>query len=198
MIKPLLIGTANPKKAHELALLLSGLPWKVVSLDEYPALPAPEENGGTFEENAIIKARYYSEAFKIACISDDSGLMVDALGGAPGVYSARYAGEQGNDAANIEKLLQELSNHPWHERAAKFICCAAFYQADTDIHIETGEICGHISVTPYGNNGFGYDPVFVPEGDEITFAEMTADAKHAISHRGRAFSKLRDWLEKQS
>jgi XTP/dITP diphosphohydrolase len=198
MIRNLLIGSANLKKAAELSVLLEGLPWKVLSLRDFPDVPAPEETGATFAENAALKARYYADAFQVACVADDSGLMVDALDGAPGVYSARYAGEQGNDAANIEKLLDALAETPWHERSARFVCCAAYFAPGEELHLEEGEVHGHISVEPFGNNGFGYDPLFVPKGFDTTFAEMDAAEKHAISHRGRAFNKMRTWLESRA
>jgi len=198
MIRNLLIGSANLKKAHELAVLLEGLPWKVLSLRDFPDIPAPEETGATFAENAALKARYYADAFHVACVADDSGLIVDALNGAPGVYSARYAGEQGNDAANIAKLLEALEETLWHERTARFVCCAAYVAPNEEVHLEEGEVRGHISVAPFGNNGFGYDPLFVPEGFEMTFAEMDPAEKHAISHRGRAFAKMRAWLESRA
>ncbi len=197
MTEKLLIGSANLNKARELAVLLEGLPWEVVSLRDFPAIEAPEETGAAFEENAALKARYYGDAFKVTCVADDSGLMVDALDGAPGVYSARYAGNDADDAANNTKLLGELEDAPWHDRTARFVCCAAFYRPGGDVHLETGEACGHIAVSPFGENGFGYDPLFVPEGHETTFAEMTVEEKHSLSHRGRALAKLRAWLEQQ-
>lgn len=198
MTRNLLIGSANLKKAGELATLLVGLPWNVLSLRDFPEIAAPEETGATFEENAALKARYYAEAFNVVCVADDSGLVVDALDGAPGVYSARYAGEEANDEANNEKLLDALAEMLWHERTAKFVCCAAYYAPGEEMHLETGEVCGHIAVSPFGDNGFGYDPLFVPDGFEKTFAEMSVDEKHAISHRGRAFEKMRAWLESRT
>lgn len=194
----LLIGSANCNKARELAELLEGLPWTVVSLAEKEAVAAPEENGDTFADNALLKARYYAKKFNMPCIADDSGLIVDYLDGAPGILSARYAGFEGDDANN-EKLLIALEEALCHERTARFLCCAVFYKPDGElVHLETGEVEGHISVERFGSNGFGYDCLFVPEGHEITFAEMTASEKHALSHRGRAFEKMRRWLEKQS
>lgn len=195
MKNKLLIGSANINKARELAELVKHLPWEVVSLRDVSPVEAPEETGATFSENAELKARYYGDALNIACIADDSGLMVDALDGAPGVLSARYAGDQADDEANNEKLLAALEEMPWHERTARFVCCAAFYQPGGAVHIEMGEVIGHIAVSPFGENGFGYDPLFVPEGDEKTFAEMSVEEKHAVSHRGRAFKKMCAWLE---
>lgn len=198
MTEKLLIGSANLNKARELAMLLEGLPWEVASLRDFPAIAAPEETGATFEENATLKARYYSDAFEVACVADDSGLMVDALDGAPGVYSARYAGDGADDGANNAKLLDALEETPWHDRTARFVCCATFCLPGADVHLEIGEVSGHIAISPFGDNGFGYDPLFVPKGHERTFAEMTVEEKHTLSHRGRAFAKLRAWLEAQS
>ncbi len=195
MNESLLIGSANLGKAHELAALLEGLPWEIVSLRDFPDIEAPEETETTFEGNAILKARYYGDALQMACIADDSGLMVDALDGAPGVFSARYAGADADDEANNQKLLDALEDTPWHERSARFVCCAAFYKPGEAVHVEQGEIVGHIAVSPFGGNGFGYDPLFVPEGHEATFAEMEDAEKHAVSHRGQAFKKMRAWLE---
>lgn len=195
MNKKLLIGSANAAKARELAELVADLPWTVISLRDLPEVTPPEETGDTFEENAALKARYYGDTFKVACVADDSGLMVDALDGAPGVLSARYAGEDADDAKNNAKLLDALADLMWHERGAQFVCCAAFYEPGGDVHFETGEIRGHIAVEPFGTNGFGYDSLFVPDGGEHTFAEMPAAKKHAISHRGQAFQKMRAWLE---
>ncbi len=196
MTKTLLIGSNNRKKAAELATLLDGLPWEVRSLGDFPPVAEPVEDANTFEENAVKKARYYSEHYAVACVADDSGLVVDALDGVPGVYSARYAGPECNDEANIEKLLDALATTPWHERTARFVCCAAYIEPGMDEpHVETGTVAGHISVEPFGDNGFGYDPVFVPENHDCTFAEMPPEDKHAISHRGRAFEKLHAYLE---
>lgn len=199
MRRTLIIGSGNRDKARELATLLAGLPWEVKSLADFPAVPEPEETGATFEENALLKARYYSAALGgHACVADDSGLAVDALEGAPGIYSARYAGENCTYQDNNEKLLDALEAYAWHERTARFVCCAAFHDPAGIEHTELGTVEGHISTEPFGENGFGYDPLFVPAGEERTFAEMSADEKHKISHRGRAFAQLRAWLAAQA
>lgn len=196
MTETLLIGSGNLKKARELAELLAGLPWEVKSLRDFPAVEEPEETGKTFEENAALKARYYAAHFGVPCIADDSGLVVDALGGAPGVYSARYAGPRATDEDNNAKLLDALEDFLWHERTAHFFCAAAFCRPGSDaVHIETGRVNGHISMEPFGSGGFGYDPLFVPEGFDQTFGEMGSDEKHALSHRGEAFRKMRVYLE---
>lgn len=193
----MLIGSANQKKARELAEILAGLPWEVKTLTDFPPVAEPNEDGATFEENALKKVRYYSDHFGIACLADDSGLVVDALDGAPGVLSARYAGPECNDARNLAKLLAALEEVPWHERTARFVCCAAFVEPGQPPHIEIGVIEGHIAAEPFGDGGFGYDPVFVPENHENTFAEMPNHEKHAISHRGRALKKIRAYLKAQ-
>jgi len=197
-MQALLIGTANRDKARELAELLDGLPWEVKSLADFPELPAPEETGASFEANAVLKAQYYAEALDVACVADDSGLEVEVLDGAPGIYSARYAGEGCSYADNNRKLLGALEGRPWHERTARFVCCAAFVRPRGTPHIERGMVDGHIAVAPQGVQGFGYDPLFVPAGHEKSFAEMTPAQKHALSHRGRAFAQLRAWLETQA
>lgn len=195
MDKVLLLGSGNQDKARELAELLAGLPWDVRSLNDYPAVEAPEEHGSTFEENALLKARFYGAHFGVACVADDSGLEVDALDGAPGVYSARYAGPGCTYADNNEKLLAALEGIPWHERTARFRCCAALVlPGDAAPHVEHGTVEGHIAIECTGENGFGYDPLFVPAGHDRTFGEMEPRAKHAISHRGRAFSQMRAHL----
>jgi len=191
----LLLGSGNVDKARELAVLLHGLPWEVRSLKDFPAVEEPEEDGDTFEANALLKARYYGKHFGVACVADDSGLEVDFLDGAPGVYSARYAGPNCTYADNNEKLLMALDGVPWHQRTARFQCCAALVLPEVDTHVEFGTVEGHIAVTCAGSNGFGYDPLFVPAGHEHTFGEMAPEAKHAISHRGRAFAAMRAYLE---
>lgn len=195
MPETLVIGSANRKKARELAEILAGLPWEIRPLADFPPIEAPPEDAPTFEENAIAKAAYYSERLALPCVADDSGLIVDALGGAPGVLSARYAGPECRDEKNIEKLLDALGDTPWHERTARFVCCAALVIPGHDPYLATGTVEGHIAAVPLGKNGFGYDPVFVPEQYDRTFAEMPVTEKHAISHRGQAFRKLRDYLE---
>lgn len=195
MTKPLLIGSGNQDKARELTILMEGLPWKIQTLGDYPSIEEPVEDEDTYEENALLKARYYANQFNVDCLADDSGVSVDYLNGAPGVLSARYAGEDCSYADNNDKLLQALEEAPWHERTARFTCCAAIVNKDGTEHVESGCIDGYIAVQPFGKNGFGYDPVFVPVGYEVTFAEMTAQDKHKISHRAQAFNKMRAYLE---
>lgn len=195
MSSVLLIGSGNKDKARELSMMLKGLPWEVKGLGDFPAVEEPEETEETFEGNALLKAKYYSEQFGVACVADDSGLAVDALDGAPGVYSARYAGEGCSYADNNSKLLDALEKFYWPERTARFLCCAAFYPLSGEAHTVMGTVEGHIAVDCSGASGFGYDPVFVPDGHDRTFAEMRPEEKHAISHRGRAFTALKAYLE---
>ena len=143
----------------------------------------------------LSEGRYYHEASGIPCVADDSGIVVDALDGAPGVYSARYAGENAADADNNAKLLRELATVPECRRTARFVCCAAMVHSNGRTHSETGAVEGRIALEPRGQSGFGYDPVFIPEGYARTFAELGGEVKQRISHRARAFGKLRHYLE---
>jgi len=198
MSEVLLIGSGNLDKAAELQELLKDSRWEVKSLRDFPEVDEPEETGETFEANAALKARYYSEQFGVACVADDSGLAVDALGGAPGVYSARYAGEGCTYADNNAKLLKELADVPPERRMATFVCVAAFYGKGGAIHTERGEVTGMITGEPVGERGFGYDPLFIPDGLAKTFAQMTPEEKHGVSHRAQAFRKMRDHLEQHA
>lgn len=194
MAEPLVIGSRNEKKALELRHILEGVPWSIKTLADFPDFPEPEEDGDTFEDNAVKKATYYAHRLQRWCVSDDSGLVVDALDGAPGVRSARYAGPGCHDADNVAKLLAALDGVPEAMRTARFVCCAAVVAPGGIPHTEMGTVEGRIGLACRGRRGFGYDPVFIPDGHGKTFGEMTPSAKHAISHRGRAFRKLRDYL----
>lgn len=195
MRRVLAIGSANREKARELATLLKGLSWEVKGLADFPAAPEVSEDGDSFEANAIKKARHYAAHLGVACVADDSGLVVDALGGAPGVCSARYAGEPCDYTKNNEKLLKALAEVPWPERTGRFVCCVAFTEPGGTPHVELGAVEGHIATACYGVGGFGYDPLFVPAGYDRTFGEMTPKLKHSLSHRGIALGKLRVYLE---
>lgn len=191
MTRTLLIGTGNLHKVEELVVLLKGLPWTVKSLKDFDPVPEPDETGSTFEANALLKAQYYSDRFDVACVADDSGLCVDALDGAPGVYSARFAGPGCSYADNNDKLMRLMRPVEWFDRTARFVCCAALAGPGITSFVAKGVVEGHISVEPFGKNGFGYDPVFVPEGFEETYAEMSAEQKNTMSHRARAFDLMK-------
>lgn len=185
-----LLCTGNPGKAAELRSLFPAR-IELLTLAE-AGLPADlPETGATLEANALQKARYAFERSGLPCIADDTGLEVNALNSAPGVYSARYAGEAKDPVANMRKLLQEL--HGQKDRSARFRTVIAVVGADGE-HTFEGEVRGTIAEVPRGDGGFGYDPVFVPEGESLTFAELDAGRKNVISHRGRAVRKLVDWL----
>lgn len=188
------LATANPDKAAEVrAILEQALGGGVVLVGRPTELAEVEETGTTLEENARLKAAALVEATGEAAIADDTGLEVAALGGAPGVYSARFAGEQATYADNVAKLLDELSGV--EDRRARFVTCALARFPDGTEVVAIGAVEGHIARAARGEGGFGYDPVFVPDdGDGRSFAEMSPDEKHAVSHRGRAFRLLADRL----
>jgi XTP/dITP diphosphohydrolase len=195
----LLLATRNQGKIVEFRRILDGLaPGEIelVGLDQFPDLHDVDETGTTFEENALLKAREMSEATGIPAIADDSGLCVDALNGDPGIYSARWSGEHGNDRANLEKVLDQLKDVPDGERGAYFICVAALYLPDGRTHCEEGRFYGRILHSPVGENGFGYDPIFQPEGLEISSAQMSAEEKDAVSHRGSALRAIAPFVLK--
>lgn len=186
----LLLCTGNPGKVAELRAMLPGS-LQLVGLAE-TGLPLDlPETGDSFTANALQKARYAFERTGLTCIADDSGLEVNALNGAPGVYSARYAGEGRNDQANMAKLLRELDGV--EDRSARFRTVVALIDAGGE-HVFQGELRGAITTEPRGSNGFGYDPVFLPEMSDLTFAELDAKMKNAISHRGQAVWKLMRFL----
>ncbi|HZD71888.1 MAG TPA: RdgB/HAM1 family non-canonical purine NTP pyrophosphatase [Actinomycetes bacterium] len=194
----LLLATANQGKLRELRAILAGVPVELLGLDDVPlgAPPEVEETGESFLDNACIKARAYAAWSGLAAVADDSGLEVDALGGEPGVRSARYAGPGSSDQANLDKLLRELAGVPPARRGARFRCCAVLVDPGVQRkwHAEaTWE--GRIIEAPRGSNGFGYDPVFLPEGWHRTSAEVDAASKDAASHRGRAFRALRPAIQ---
>ncbi len=184
----LLIATKNAHKTAEIAAML-GPEWDVTDLSAHPEIPAPEENGETFAENAVIKALAAARLFPGLVLADDSGLEVDALGGAPGVRSARYAGPQATDADNRAKLLRELANFRGKERAARFRCTLVLAENGTVRATFDGTVEGLIINAERGEGGFGYDALFVPEGYCETFAQLPAATKNTLSHRARAMEK---------
>jgi XTP/dITP diphosphohydrolase len=189
----LLLATRNPHKTREFRELL-GHDFGVIDLSSFPEIAIPEETGRTFEENAALKAIAASQG-RLA-VADDSGLEVDALAGAPGIYSARYAGENASDAVNVEKLLRELSARhiATEKRSARFRCVIALARSGKLLDTFEGVVEGNIVDPPRGTAGFGYDPVFQPIGFEQTFAEMTPERKNNISHRAQAIAALREGL----
>lgn len=192
----LLIATRNRHKTGELAIML-GAAFQVEDLTAHPGMPEIEETGATFLENAILKAQAASRFFgrEMLVMADDSGLEVDALGGAPGVRSARFAGEGATDRANLELLLARLAAvEPGADRAARFRCVIALARdGECAAHFE-GVCEGRIIGEPRGREGFGYDPVFVPQGESQTFAELPAEVKNLLSHRGKAIQLALAWL----
>ena len=191
----LLLATRNQHKSREFCELL-GSDFKVIDLSSFPEIIIPEETGQTFEENARLKAIAASQDRHLWVIADDSGLEVEAFGGAPGIYSARYAGKNATDAENVEKLLRELSarNITGKKRSARFRCVIALAQNGKLRGTFEGVAEGNIVDPPRGIGGFGYDPVFQPDGFEQTFAEMPPELKNKISHRAKAIAALREAL----
>lgn len=184
--KQILIATRNVGKIGELEKLLEDLPFELRSLSEFSDVADVEETGATFAENAILKAREYAIRTNLWALADDSGLEVAALGGAPGVFSARYAD---SDEEKINKLLNELGENS--ERSARFVCVMALADETGEIRFLAEGICrGEIALNASGTNGFGYDPIFIPKGFAQTFGEISADVKRKISHRARAFQKI--------
>ncbi len=193
MSQKLILASRNQGKITELRRILDQLKpgaIELIGVDQFPGLVDVEETGSTFEENSLLKAKYTSLSTGLAAIADDSGLCVDALGGDPGIYSARWAGEHGNDQANIEKLLKQLENVPDHLRTAHFICASSLFLPDGRHFTAEGRLDGHILNGPIGNNGFGYDPIFQPLGLEISSAQMSANEKDSISHRGKSIRAI--------
>lgn len=191
----LLIATKNKGKIAELKNLFGDLPIQLRSLNDFPNLPDVEETGKTFAENSALKAGAYARQTDLWSLADDSGLEVAALNGAPGVFSARYAGENASDEANIEKLLREIGKYDQRQRDARFVCAMAIADNAGEIKFVAEGFCsGKIISERRGTNGFGYDPIFIPDGFAETFAEISAAAKQKISHRGRAAAKIIQYL----
>jgi len=182
----LVFATNNRHKLEEVAYKVNNK-FELLTLEDIGCIEDIEETGSTFEENATIKSRYVFDKYHLNCFGDDSGLMIDALNGEPGVYSARYAGEHGNHPANIKKVLEKLNGA--ENRKARFITVISLIW-NGDEHFFEGIVEGTIRHQPIGNGGFGYDPVFQPDGYAITFAEMSMEEKNKISHRARAMEKL--------
>ncbi|MEV7006037.1 XTP/dITP diphosphatase [Streptosporangium sp. NPDC051022] len=188
----LVLATRNAGKIAELRQILAdaSVPVEIVGLEEFPEIGDVAETGLTFAENALLKAHAVAEQSGLPAIADDSGLCVDALNGMPGIFSARWAGKHGDDGANLELLLAQVSDVSGEHRGAHFACAAALALPSGGERVAEGALHGVIIDAPRGTNGFGYDPIFVPEGENRTTAELSPDEKNAISHRGRAFRAL--------
>ncbi len=193
----ILVGTTNAGKLREVTTVLANLPLKFVSLASFTTRPKVVEDGTSFEENAQKKARTLSDFSGYVTLADDSGLEVSVLGGAPGIYSARYGGEEGNDDKNNELLLRELAGVPQDRREARFVCVIALCVPRVlggKEWLFRGECEGRIAFAPKGERGFGYDPLFIYSPMGLTFAELAPETKNQVSHRGKALRKLKEEL----
>ena len=188
----LVLASDNKKKIAELQSILSDMDVDLITKTEAGVLEEIEETGTTFEVNAIIKAEHVAKACGLPAVSDDSGLMVDSLGGEPGVYSKRYAGEDATDEERVEYLLSKMKSV--EDRRAKFVSAVSFCLPDGRSFTVMGECCGVITDKPRGEGGFGYDPIFLPDGFTETFSELSAEKKNSISHRGKALVKFKKEL----
>jgi XTP/dITP diphosphohydrolase len=191
------LATRNAHKVVEVRRILAeaALDIDLVGLDAFPDAPDVAETGLTFEENALLKARAVAQSTGLPAIADDSGLAVDVLGGMPGIFSARWAGPSRSDQANLQLVLDQLADIADDHRGAAFVCAAAVADPGGTTDVVRGELRGSLIREARGSNGFGYDPIFVPEGERRTTAEMTPEEKDAISHRGRAFRSLAQRLD---
>ncbi|MFE2039466.1 RdgB/HAM1 family non-canonical purine NTP pyrophosphatase [Streptomyces sp. NPDC059477] len=188
----LILATRNAGKIIELKAILvdAGLPHELVGAEAYPGIPDVKETGVTFAENALLKAHALARETGLPAVADDSGLCVDVLNGAPGIFSARWAGRHGDDRANLELLLAQLADIGEEHRGAHFACAAALALPDGTERVVEGQLRGTLRHVPAGTNGFGYDPVLQPDGYTRTCAELSPEEKNAISHRGKAFRAL--------
>tara|TARA_Y100000389_G_C17430252_1_gene502135 strand:+ start:56 stop:658 length:603 start_codon:yes stop_codon:yes gene_type:complete len=195
-IKKLLVGTNNAGKLREIEDLIAKK-LEIYSPFDFK-LKSPAENGKTFEENSLIKAKFFSKKTKMICLSDDSGLEIDKLGGAPGIYSARWGGRNNNFKKAITKVFKELDkNDPkWKSKKikARFICALTIFFKNKKYKTVIGKVEGYISKKARGLNGFGYDPIFIPEGKRLTFGQMKPKEKYKIDHRYKAFSKIKKFF----
>ena len=199
MLTSLLLGTRNPGKIYEIKLIIGDLGLDLHSLQEFDGVDVAEENEATYAGNAIAKAQFYARATGLLSLADDSGLEVEALDGAPGVLSARYAGEHATDADRRELLLSSLAHTGNPSRRARFVCAIAIATPEGDVLNLSEGICnGSIIFESRGDSGFGYDPLFVPDGYNETFGELSDDIKNQISHRARALQNLRAWFTSQA
>jgi XTP/dITP diphosphohydrolase len=196
-ITKLIVGTNNSGKLREIkGLLPKNL--NIYSPADFKIKKSPIESGKTFEENSLIKAKFFSKKAKMICLSDDSGLEIDILGGSPGIYSARWGGKSGNFSKAMKKIFKELDNKDkdWKNKKikARFICVLTIYGPNLKIIVSVGKVEGHIAPTMKGKNGFGYDPIFIPRGKKITFGQMKPLQKYKIDHRFKAFKKIKKFF----
>jgi len=194
-VRRILFASRNEGKIREAQAILGSSNVKLVSIRDFPDMPEVVEDGKNFFENALKKAKTLSEFIGLPTIADDSGLEVDCLDGRPGVYSARYAGPDASDGDNIERLLEEMKGVQPEDRTAAFKCLLVLYETDGSFQYFEGVFEGSIAEAPSGTGGFGYDPVFIPAGANKTVAELDPETKNSISHRGRAFEKLKEYLK---
>ena len=196
-MKEIIIATKNPGKAKEFQEIFKPLGYQVKTLLDFPEIPDVDETGKTFHENALLKAQEIATKLNRPVIADDSGLEIDSLGGRPGIYSARYAGEPKDDQRNIQKVLEEMKDVSDEKRTAHFTCVLAVVIPGNEPELFEGRCDGVILREKRGEHGFGYDPIFyVPEKGK-TLAEMTPAEKQSVSHRGEAIAKFREWFEKE-
>ena len=188
-MKKILLASKNSDKVKEIRLILKSLPLEILSLADFDGMPDAVEDGATFEENALIKAKFFSERTRLAALADDSGLEVDALNGLPGVHSARFAGYHADDITNNQKLLDELKKIGVKESAAAYRCAMAFVDTDGTEFVTHGKISGTIKTVAKGSGGFGYDPYFYIDAQR-TMAQLSVDEKNLISHRGNALREM--------
>jgi XTP/dITP diphosphohydrolase len=192
-MQPLVLASRNTGKIAEFRRIFAEMVPKsidLVGMDHFPGLKDVEETGHTFAENAMLKARTICRHTGLPTIADDSGLSIDALNGSPGIFSARYSGEHGDDRSNMEKVLLELRDLPKASRRAHFTCVTALVMPDGSEDAQEGILAGEILSAPIGDKGFGYDPIFLPDGSELSLAQMDAVAKDAISHRGQSLRAI--------
>lgn len=192
----MLVASTNRGKVREIQAFLAGLPLEVQTLADHPGFQVFPEDGRTFQENARGKSLFYSRISPELVLAEDSGLEVERLGGAPGVYSARFSGEDATDEKNVDKVLRLLAGVPHDERKARFVCCLALSRREKIVTEITGTVQGLITMEKHGTGGFGYDPIFYYPSLIKTFAEMTPAEKNGVSHRGRALRQLRLFLQR--
>jgi XTP/dITP diphosphohydrolase len=189
------LATTNPDKVREIHALLDGLDVHLVGLDRFPGLDAPDETGATFAENAALKARFYAEATGLPAIAEDSGLEIDALGGVPGVESARFHGAHSTYSEKFAAIYEMLDRTGSRASTARFVCTVAVAIGDAVVFEARGTVEGEISPEPRGTHGFGYDPIFFYPPEGRTLGEVSDEIKRAVSHRGAAFRHVKDWLQ---